>query len=133
MKNGLVRLLPRIRPRTKTIFSLIIAHWRDGGKEDLHLKATGIVRNIDELGRVVIPKELRRTLGWSNSDPIEVFVEGERVILQRYTLGCFFCGTTKEQVQDLLGKKACPTCIKKLNDKLAVAEASAEALAEGAV
>ncbi|MBD7939656.1 AbrB/MazE/SpoVT family DNA-binding domain-containing protein [Cytobacillus sp. Sa5YUA1] len=48
------------------------------------MKSTGIVRKVDELGRVVIPKELRRSLGINEKDPLEIYTEGEQIILQKY-------------------------------------------------
>ncbi|MGG0257017.1 AbrB/MazE/SpoVT family DNA-binding domain-containing protein [Bacillus toyonensis] len=48
------------------------------------MKATGVTRKVDELGRVVIPKELRNTLGIKEKSPLEIFVEGEDVVLQKY-------------------------------------------------
>ncbi|MEC2940363.1 AbrB/MazE/SpoVT family DNA-binding domain-containing protein, partial [Bacillus cereus] len=48
------------------------------------MKSTGVTRKIDELGRIVLPKELRRTLGIAEKDPIEIFVEDEKIILQKY-------------------------------------------------
>lgn len=49
------------------------------------MKSTGIVRIIDDLGRVVIPKEIRRTLKIKEGDPLEIFVEGKSVIYKKYT------------------------------------------------
>ncbi|WP_066196225.1 MULTISPECIES: AbrB/MazE/SpoVT family DNA-binding domain-containing protein [Gracilibacillus] len=51
------------------------------------MKSTGIVRKVDELGRIVIPKELRRTLEIDIKDPMEIFVDEEKIILQKYTPG----------------------------------------------
>lgn len=51
------------------------------------MKATGIIRRLDELGRVVIPKELRRRYGWSQGDPIEIYTTDEGIMLQKYSLG----------------------------------------------
>lgn len=48
------------------------------------MKSTGIVRKVDELGRVVIPKELRRTMGIEEKDPLEIFVDGDKIILRKY-------------------------------------------------
>jgi len=73
------------------------------------LKATGIVRKIDELGRIVIPVELRRTMGIDNKDPIEILVDGENVILKRYEPACVFCGN-KNNVQRFHGKIVCSEC-----------------------
>ncbi|RJX40906.1 AbrB/MazE/SpoVT family DNA-binding domain-containing protein [Paenibacillus pinisoli] len=62
------------------------------------MKATGIVRKVDELGRVVIPKELRRTLGIGESDPMEVFVDGENIILRKYQPGCAITGSQDDLI-----------------------------------
>ena len=75
------------------------------------MKSTGIVRKIDELGRIVIPKELRRTLNIEEGDPLEIFVDGEEVILRKYEPGCVFCGNVK-YVVEFKGKKVCTNCIK---------------------
>lgn len=57
------------------------------------MKFTGIVRKMDPLGRIVIPKDLRRTLGISEGDPIEVFTEADKIILRKYNPGCVVCGS----------------------------------------
>ncbi|PEN36922.1 AbrB family transcriptional regulator [Bacillus toyonensis] len=51
------------------------------------MKATGVTRKVDELGRIVIPKELRNTLGIKEKSPLEIFVEGEDIVLQKYKPG----------------------------------------------
>lgn len=56
------------------------------------LKSTGIVRKVDELGRVVIPIELRRTLGIGEKDALEIYVDGERIVLKKYEPACIFTG-----------------------------------------
>ena len=66
------------------------------------MKSTGIVRKVDELGRIVLPIELRRTLGIEEKDRIEFFVEGESVILRKYQPACIFCDRVPLTV-----KKAC--------------------------
>ncbi len=70
------------------------------------MKSTGIVRKIDELGRIVIPIEMRRTLGVDSHDPIQMFVDGESIILRKYALGYVFCGNPKEII-DFHGKHLC--------------------------
>ncbi|MFZ3062467.1 MAG: AbrB/MazE/SpoVT family DNA-binding domain-containing protein [Actinomycetota bacterium] len=55
------------------------------------MKSTGIVRKLDELGRIVIPMELRRIFGISNRDPLEIFVEGDKIVLQKSEPSCAFC------------------------------------------
>ena len=62
------------------------------------MKATGIVRNVDMLGRIVIPMELRRTLGIEEHDPVEIFTEGDTVILRKYQCGCALCGNMNRQI-----------------------------------
>ncbi|MFC3802673.1 AbrB/MazE/SpoVT family DNA-binding domain-containing protein [Cohnella sp. GCM10012308] len=63
------------------------------------LKSTGIVRKTDELGRVVIPMELRRTLGINEKDPLEIFTDGERIVLQKYAPGCIITGSQDDLIQ----------------------------------
>ena len=60
------------------------------------MKATGIVRPVDPLGRVVIPVELRRNLGIKTDDSLEVFVDGEFIMLKKYEPACIFCGNAKD-------------------------------------
>lgn len=59
------------------------------------MKATGIVRKVDELGRIVIPIELRRTMGIDIKDPLEIFVDGEKIILRKYEPTCIFPGARR--------------------------------------
>ena len=74
------------------------------------MKSTGFVRNIDELGRVVVPKEIRTQLGIANGDPVEIYVDGDMVIMKKYRPVCHFCGSADE-VLDFKGKKICSSCI----------------------
>ena len=62
------------------------------------MKSTGIVRKVDELGRVVIPIELRRNLDIEVKDALEIFVDGEHIILKKYAPACIFCGQAKDVV-----------------------------------
>ena len=77
------------------------------------MKATGIVRKIDSLGRLVLPIELRRMMGIEQEDPIEIFVEGEMMLLKRYAPACIFCGEAGDLVT-FRGKKICMGCLKEL-------------------
>ena len=77
------------------------------------MKATGIVRKVDELGRIVLPIELRRTLNIEIKDPIEIFVDNSSIILQKYEPCCIFCGSAKT-VKQIKGKNVCENCIKEL-------------------
>ena len=78
------------------------------------MKSTGIVRNIDELGRIVVPKEIRKNLGIANNDPIEFYVEGEMIILRKYQSRCHFCGGT-EKVIEYKDKRICEICLAGIN------------------
>lgn len=73
------------------------------------MKATGIVRKIDELGRIVLPKELRRTLDLQEKDPVEIYTDGKGIILRKYAPGCAFCGETRN-VRDIHGTAVCAAC-----------------------
>ncbi|MBO0558963.1 AbrB/MazE/SpoVT family DNA-binding domain-containing protein [Clostridium botulinum] len=77
------------------------------------MKATGIVRRIDDLGRVVIPMELRRTLNISEKDSLAIFVDGEKIILEKHEPGCIFCGEANNTI-DFKGKKICEKCFNEL-------------------
>jgi AbrB family transcriptional regulator, transcriptional pleiotropic regulator of transition state genes len=74
------------------------------------LKSTGVVRKVDELGRVVIPIELRRTLGIAIGDPVEFFVDSERIVLKKYAPGCVLCGSVEEVTEGPGNKLICTTC-----------------------
>ena len=78
------------------------------------LKSTGIIRKIDELGRIVLPMELRKKMGIEQRDPIEIYVDGDMIILKKYESECIFCGNRKELVQ-YKGKHVCETCAKMLS------------------
>lgn len=77
------------------------------------MKSTGVVRRIDELGRIVLPKEIRRTLGIDEKDPLEIFVEEDRIVLTRYNEICTFCGSEKD-LKKFKGKNVCAKCVKSL-------------------
>lgn len=74
------------------------------------MKTTGIVRKVDELGRVVLPIELRRTLNIGEKDALEIFTEGETIILKKYEPACIFCGEYKSVVNHK-DKNICRSCI----------------------
>ena len=77
------------------------------------MKSTGIVRPIDSLGRVVLPKELRETLQISTKDPLEIFVENDKIILKKFQRTCIFCGSGEECVE-YKGKTICAACMAEL-------------------
>ena len=73
------------------------------------MKSTGIVRKVDELGRVVLPIELRRTLDIAERDDLEIFVDGEKIVLKKYAPACIFCGEA-DGVSQFKGKNICENC-----------------------
>ena len=89
------------------------------------MKSSGIVRRIDELGRIVIPVEIRRTLNIQtakekgsndkkDTDALEIFVDGEEIVLRKYNPGCHCCGSV-DNLKEILGLKICPKCLEEFN------------------
>ena len=79
----------------------------------MKVKSTGIVRKVDELGRIVLPIELRRTLDIAEKDAIEIYVEGTSIILKKYQPSCIFCGEADNNI--VFGqRKICSECLAKL-------------------
>ena len=79
------------------------------------MKATGIVRKLDELGRVVIPKEIRNKLDIEEKDPIEIYLDGTAIILKKFESGCIFCNNSKE-LTAFKDKLVCQKCLSKLSE-----------------
>ena len=77
------------------------------------MKSTGIVRKVDELGRIVLPIELRRTLEIAERDSLEIYVEGSTIILKKYEPACIFCGDAKDVV-NYKGRNICRTCLEEM-------------------
>ena len=73
------------------------------------MKSTGVIRRVDELGRVVIPIELRTQFGISEKDPMEIYVDGSSIVLKKYEPNCIFCGNSKKLI-DFEGKLICKKC-----------------------
>lgn len=73
------------------------------------MKSTGIVRKVDQLGRIVLPRELRRTLDIETEDPLEIYVNGAQIILRKYEPACIFCGEAKDVIS-YKGKTVCRKC-----------------------
>ena len=77
------------------------------------MKSTGIVRRLDEVGRVVIPIELRNKFNISEKDPIEIYVDGTNIILKKFENNCVFCGKPN-RLTEYKGKNICTSCLKKI-------------------
>ena len=84
-------------------------------KGDHIVKSTGIVRKVDELGRIVLPIELRRTLDIAEKDSLEIYVDGSAIILRKYRPTCIFCDSSKD-ITVFKNKNICPKCLKELKN-----------------
>ena len=80
------------------------------------MKSTGIVRKVDELGRIVLPIELRRTLDIEVKDALEIYVDGAQIILKKYVPACIFCGNAKDII-NFKGKNICHECMAEMSSK----------------
>ena len=78
------------------------------------MKATGMVRNIDELGRIVVPKEIRTKMDINDTDPIEIYVDGDKIILAKYENACSICGIGNSELVNFKKKKLCKNCINEI-------------------
>lgn len=77
------------------------------------MKSTGIVRSIDALGRVVLPMELRRVLNIDKNTPLEIYTEGDNIVLRKYQCNCVICGSN-DNLKKYKGKTICTDCIENL-------------------
>ena len=80
------------------------------------MKSTGIIRKVDDLGRIVLPIELRRVLDIAERDELEIFMENDRIILQKYEPACIFCGSSRELIS-YENKNVCRSCIKRMAEE----------------
>lgn len=80
-------------------------------------KSTGIVREVDVLGRVVIPMELRNVMKISKGDPLEIFIDQDKIILKKYLPGCFLCGNM-EELKIINNKKICQPCLDEITESI---------------
>lgn len=81
------------------------------------MKTIGIVRSLDNLGRIIVPRELRNTLGIKEDDPVEVFTDGECIVLKKYEPGCTFCGEL-DDTKIFRDKRVCAQCIKQMRESI---------------
>ena len=81
------------------------------------MKSTGIVRKVDSLGRMVIPKELRKTLKLNEGTPMEIYVEGNKIIFEKYEPGCIFCGEM-EDTFEFEERLICKNCFDKIFEQI---------------
>jgi len=107
----------------KNVLYVIIILQRNGRrftvflKEESFMKSTGIVRRVDELGRIVLPIELRRTLDITERDSLEIYVDGASIVLKKYQPACIFCDSSKDVIL-YKGKNICANCLKDLKEQV---------------
>ena len=81
------------------------------------MKSTGVVRRVDELGRIVLPIEIRKVLGINTKDAIEIFTDNDKIVLQKYAPACIFCNETEDVIY-FNNKLVCASCIKQLKEQI---------------
>ncbi len=82
------------------------------------MKSTGLVRKIDDLGRIVLPMDLRKKMDLQNGDSLEIFVDGDKLVLTKYKRTCMFCDNAPDA--DMIyysGKLICRECLEKLKSQ----------------
>ena len=81
------------------------------------MKSTGVVRKVDELGRIVLPISIRQTMDINEKDPLEIFIDENRIILQKYQPCCVFCSNA-DRVVYFNNKRICEDCLEKIKTQL---------------
>lgn len=78
------------------------------------MKSTGIVKNLDDLGRILLPIEMRKTMDIEPKDPVEIYVDGDSIIFKKYESGCHFCGDMQKENTYYKEKLVCESCVEEL-------------------
>ena len=81
------------------------------------MKSTGVVRKVDELGRIVLPISIRQTMDINEKDPLEIFIDENRIILQKYHPACVFCNNA-DRIVYFNKKRICQDCLEKIKTQL---------------
>ncbi len=89
------------------------------------MKVTGMSRHLDPLGRIVIPIELRRTLGINTKDSLAIFTHEDQIILLKHHTGCLFCGEVDDTMLHFHGEEVCPSCGNEMTDVLVKSQVAA--------
>ena len=80
------------------------------------MKSTGVVRKVDELGRIVLPIEIRKTLDIQQKDAVEIFIDQDKIVLQKYQPACIFCNNI-DNIVYFSGKRICSACLEKMKEQ----------------
>ena len=97
----------------KSLRMIFISYRKQEGA--VSMKSTGIIRKVDDLGRIVLPIELRRTLDIAERDELEIYMENDRIILQKFEPACVFCGSSRSLIS-YRRKNVCQDCVKKMSE-----------------
>ena len=81
------------------------------------MKSTGVVRKMDDLGRIVLPIEIRKMMELGEKDAVEIFTDGDKIILRKYQPACIFCGDA-DNIVFFNGKRICQNCLEEIKNKL---------------
>lgn len=84
-------------------------------KVEVNMKSLGVVRNIDELGRITVPIEIRRKMDLNPGDGVEMFTDNNRLVLQKYAPSCIFCGEA-DNIISYKDKKICASCLEEMKN-----------------
>ncbi len=98
---------------------ITVGDWLNGVKKGggTRMKSTGVVRKVDELGRIVLPIEIRKILDIKQKDAIEIFTEGDTIVLRKYEPACIFCNNANDVIY-FNGKRVCASCIRSLKEQI---------------
>ncbi|MFD1956122.1 AbrB/MazE/SpoVT family DNA-binding domain-containing protein [Paenibacillus thailandensis] len=77
------------------------------------MKPAGVVRKVDQLGRIVLPKSLRKRYQMNEGDPVEILVQGDHIILERYRPRCVFC-SSMDEVSEFKERHLCAQCLSEM-------------------
>ncbi|MNJ42952.1 Transition state regulatory protein AbrB [compost metagenome] len=80
------------------------------------VKATGVVRRIDNLGRVVIPKDMRHALGVVEGDTLEIYANGNQLIIKKFNQGCYLCDSQDVETVPMFGHEICHKCVSQISE-----------------
>lgn len=101
----------------KKVSKLPFGYWQYTKKKgEFCMKSTGVVRKVDELGRVVLPSSIRAHMDIKANDAMEIFTDGERIVLQKYQPACIFCNDV-DNVVFFNGKRICAACLEQIKSQ----------------
>lgn len=110
-------MCPLCRVKTNIFHFFVGKVWKTPAKKYFQKPVCLRLTQADELGRIVLPVELRRTMDIAEKDPLEIYVDGNSIVLRKYRPSCIFCDSTKD-VRTFRGKNVCPRCLRELHERM---------------